>query len=146
MACNFKDFYEHNPRLAQACEAAAGIDSDNTVIRTLTPVTRYNISELHRLLVDEGIIVGIDERQFADCINQANIKPLWEKCSKNRLKLVLKELKWYYQDPQQRKRKIYPTWYLECCESINMTTQDMGRMRIDKKARVKFCEKMKSRI
>ena len=36
------------------------------------------MSALYRFLVAERVVVGVDEKQFADCINQANIESLWE--------------------------------------------------------------------
>ena len=131
----------------QAYVVSVDTDSHNTQNEIFTPVTVFNMSALYSFMVDEGIVVGIDEEQFANCINQANIKPLWETTgSKNKFKLALQTLEWFYQDTHQRQRRIHPTWYLECCESISRSTQDMSKMKFLEKTKVNFCEKMKDSI
>ena len=116
----------------------------DTIIK-YRPQTFFNMSELYKFLIDEGVVVDADEKQFADCIFQANIKPLWEKTrSKNKFKLALITLKWFFQDSAQRQRRIHPTWYLKCCDSIVMITQEMSKMKFKESTKVKFCEKIMS--
>lgn len=144
LGCKFVEEYR---KYNQAYVVSVDTDSHNTQNEIFTPVTVFNMSALYSFMVDEGIVVGIDEEQFANCINQANIKPLWETTgSKNKVKLALQTLKWFYQDTHQRQRRIHPTWYLECCESIGRSTQDMSKMKFLEKTKVNFCEKMKDSI
>ena len=128
--------------------APVGQTTDFSHMRSFTPVTEYNMSGLYQFLVDEQVIVGVDEKQFADCINQANIKPLWETTkSKNLFKLFLHTLKRYYQDTYQQRRKDNPKWFLVCCESIDLTTEYMGKMNFPKEdTKVKFCENLKDSV
>lgn len=118
--------------------------TDFSHMRSFTPETAFDMSALYQFLVDEHVVVGVDEKQFADCINQANIEPLWETTeSKNLFKLFLHTLKKYYQEPYQRQRRVNPKWFLVCCESIDVTTEYMGKMNFPKgDTRVKFCENM----
>lgn len=111
------------------------------------PVTEFDMSGLYSFFVEEHLIVDIDEDQFTDCINKADIKPLWETTeSKNKFKLALRELKRYYQNDYEQKRRFNPEWYLKCCDSIGVSVDYMGKMRILDKTRAKFCKKMKEYI
>ena len=122
--------------------------TDLSRMRSFTPVTKYNMSALYQFLVDERVVVGVDEKQFADCINQANIKPLWETTeSKNLFKLFVHTLKEYYKETYMQRGRVNPEWFLVCCESIDVTAEYMGKMNFPKKdTRVKFCENLKDRI
>lgn len=40
--------------------------TDLSHMRSFTPVTKYNMSALYQFLVDERVVVGVDEKQFAD--------------------------------------------------------------------------------
>ncbi len=128
--------------------APAGQTTDCSDMRIFTPVTEYNMSALYQFLTDEHVVVGVDEKQFADCINQANIKLLWETTeSKNLFKLFLHTLKRYYQATYQQRRRDNPEWFLVCCESIGESTEYMGKMYFPKEeTRVKFCENLKDSI
>ena len=128
--------------------APAGQTADFSDMRIFTPVTEYNMSALYQFLIDEHVVVGVDEKQFADCINQANIKPLWETTeSKNLFKLFVHTLKEYYKETYMQRGRVNPEWFLVCCESIDVTAEYMGKMHFPKKdTRVKFCENMKDSI
>ena len=128
--------------------APAGQTADFSDMRIFTPVTEYNMSALYQFLIDEHVVVGVDEKQFADCINQANIKPLWETTeSKNLFKLFVHTLKEYYKETYMQRSRVNPEWFLVCCESIDVTAEYMGKMHFPKKdTRVKFCENMKDSI
>lgn len=128
--------------------APAGQTADFSDMRIFTPVTEYNMSALYQFLIDEHVVVGVDEKQFADCINQANIKPLWETTeSKNLFKLFVHTLKEYYKETYMQRSRVNPEWFLVCCDSIDVTAEYMGKMHFPKKdTRVKFCENMKDSI
>ena len=138
----------HEP--PQAAEATAINDAalpDFSQMNSYTPITVFDMSALYSFLLTEGVIDDVDEQKFADCIVSANIKPLWETSpSKNTLKLVLSVLKEYYQDNIQKRKRINPSWYLHCCESVNMSAQDMSKMNIKKLKRDNFCREMKKNI
>lgn len=118
--------------------------TDPSNSRSFTPITEYNMSALYQFLVDERVVVGVDEKQFADCINQANIEPLWETTgTKNFFKLFLHTLKEYYKETYMQRGRVNPEWFLVCCDSIDVTAEYMGKMNIPNDKRVKFCENMK---
>ena len=115
----------------------------------LKPITNYNMQELYLFLIDEGVFEKdeVDMQEFSNCIYQANIKKLRETTkSWNKLKLALKTLKEFYQDDIQKHKRINPTWYLRCCESVNLSPQDMGKMKFKDETKVKFQREMKKRI
>ncbi len=144
---DFVDEYERLQSIGQIDEEIDDLISCDTSIKVFKPYTAFDMSGLYRFMRDEGIVDGVNEKQFTECIKQANIKPLWDITkSKNMFKLVLQGLKWYYQDTYERRGRKNPTWYLKCCDSIGQTPLDMGRMNIPKDKRVKFCEKLRGSI
>ena len=120
---------------------------DSPHLTSFEPHVKFDMSELYLFLIEESVVVNIDEKQFTECIENANIKPLWETTnSKNKLKLALLILKDYYKDQYQQKNKTQPTWFLKCCESIGKSTSEMSKMKFKPDTRVKFRKEMINRI
>ena len=57
---------------------SVGTSTDFSHMRSFTPDTAFDMSALYTFLVDEGVVDGIDERLFADCISHAHVNELWE--------------------------------------------------------------------
>ena len=120
---------------------------DSPHLTSFEPHVKFDMSELYLFLIEESVVINIDEKQFTECIENANIKPLWETTnSKNKLKLALLILKDYYKDQYQQKNKTQPTWFLKCCESIGKSTSEMSKMKFKPDTRVKFRKEMANRI
>ena len=120
---------------------------DSPHLTSFEPHIKFDMSELYLFLIEESVVVNIGEKQFTECIENANIKPLWETTnSKNKLKLALLILKDYYKDQYQQKNKTQPTWFLKCCESIGKSTSEMSKMKFTPDTRVKFRKEMVNRI
>lgn len=92
----------------QAAEA-----TDTPDVAQFTPTIAFDMSALFSFLVDEGVIDNgaiidkVNLQQFTDCINQANMKVLWEVCrqlrKRNQMRCVIRYLK----------DKYNPNW-LDC--------------------------------
>jgi hypothetical protein len=77
--------------------------TDTPDVAQFTPTIAFDMSALFSFLVDEGVIdnVAIIDKvslqQFTDCINQANMKVLWEVCrqlrKRNQMRCVIRYLK-----------------------------------------------------
>lgn len=131
---------------------AVEVEMPNTLTATshnesIKPTISFNMSALYSFLIDEGVIENLNDKLFADCINQADIKALLNVTpSKNKLKLALQTLKEYYQSDIQKRKMINPTWYLKCCESVGLTPQEMSKMNFKPETKVKFQREMKKMI
>lgn len=107
----------HEP--PQAAEANATDDAalpDYSRMNSYTPTKgfEFDVSALYEFLVAEGVIDGIDEKLFANCITHAHINVLWQKGEKLRKRNILQCL---FKILMQR----YPdTWIAKCAENLDV--------------------------
>ena len=144
---SFKPQVAPSPSADRVDEAITPDSPDFSHMESYTPTIPFDMSALYSFLKDEGVIENFNDKLFADCINQADIKPLWNVTpSKNKLKLALQTLKEYYQSEVEKRKKKNPTWYLKCCESVGLTPQEMSKMTFKPETKVKFQREIKKMI
>lgn len=91
-----------------------GQTTDFSHMRSFTSDIPFDMSALYTFLISEGVIVGIDERLFSDCISHAHVNELWEIAGKlrkrNLMQCVFKKLTqgWYSKE-----------WISACATNLN---------------------------
>lgn len=89
-------------RSMNAQELKDSIESgpDFSHMRSFKPYPNFNMSQLYSFLLNEGVIIGIDEELFSDCITHAHINELWAiagpRRKRNLLQCVFKMLSQEY--------------------------------------------------
>lgn len=87
--------------------------TDFSHMRSFTPEIAFDMSALYTLLVNEGVLVNIDEKLFADCISHAHVNELWEMAGKHRKRNLMQCLfkmlaqGWYSKE-----------WILTCASNL----------------------------
>ncbi len=93
---------------------------DFSHMESFQPIRKFDMKGLYSFLINEGVIRGVDERLFEDCISHAHISVLWKKCKIARMKLIIHHLK-----------NCYPSnWFDAVCKSVGLDKQDMGKFNV----------------
>ena len=90
--------------------------TDFSHMRSFTPDTAFDMSALYTFLVDEGVVDGIDERLFADCISHAHVKELWEIAGRRRKRNLMQCLF------KMLAQEWYPREWISTCASNRGST------------------------
>lgn len=94
--------------------------TDFSRMKSFTPITAFDMSALYSLLVEQGVIAGVDERLFSDCISHAHVNELWEIAGelrkRNLMQCLLKMLaqEWY---PRE--------WISRCASNMGKTVKKL---------------------
>lgn len=96
---------------------------DFSHMESFLPTSTFDIKGLYSFLINEGVIRGVDERLFEDCISHAHINELWGKCKRAHMKLIIHHLKNCYS----------VNWFDAVCMSVSMDKHSMGKFNVPKR-------------
>lgn len=91
----------------------------------------FDLSEWYNVLRNEGVIIGIDEAFFCDCISHAHMNELFKNGKTAKLKCAIHHIKNGYE----------PRWFDVVCINLGVSKQEMGKFNLGKK-RKEFEQKL----
>ena len=100
-------------------------------MESYTPTIPFDMSKWYNVLTNDGVISGVDENLFIDCISHAHMNELFEHGKKAKLRCVVSHLK-----------SRYPTkWFDVVCSNLGVTKQQMGKFNLGKPEKRKIFER-----